>query len=35
MLLAIGACALVFHVTHAMSGKNSLEKKKGTLLRFI
>ena len=35
MLLAIGACALVFHITHAMSGRNSLEKKKSTLLWLI
>ena len=35
MLLAVGACALVFHVTHAMSARNSFEEKKSTLLRFI
>ena len=36
MLLAIGTCALVFHITHAMSGRNSLEtEKKSTLLRLI
>ena len=35
MLLAIGACALVFHITHTMSGRNSLKKKKGTLLSII
>ena len=35
MLLAVGACALVFYIAHAMIGGNitnhSLEKKKSTL----
>ena len=39
MLLAIGACALVFYITRAMIGRNitnhSFEEKKSALLLFI
>jgi len=39
MLLAIGACALVFHTTRTVIGRNitnhSLEKKKRALLQII